>query len=220
MPELQQEVHKLPSCLSTLKRQTTSELPLLPMRKKSSIPLQPDQLAKEKPPTTLSSSSTVPSEDLFFFDPTPLFTAFLRSKISEQMHFGFGEFHDNPQELWHSHAWRSSIRTTSGQFAHYSSRQPIFPSDFVFFRCHQVGQRAPCIRQRNSHQGRVTVSICGSCPWARVSSPPSRKTVSTRFCVSHRYLRNNVTFSPHVFFGNNVLSFTRCEIELKLSHVC
>jgi hypothetical protein len=27
MPELQQEVHKLPSCLSTLKRQTTSELP-------------------------------------------------------------------------------------------------------------------------------------------------------------------------------------------------
>jgi hypothetical protein len=66
MPELQQEVHKLPSCLSTLKRQTTSELPLLPMRKKSSIPLQPDQLAKEKPshvPETLPTLSTTVSQE-------------------------------------------------------------------------------------------------------------------------------------------------------------
>jgi hypothetical protein len=53
----------------------------------------------------------------------------------QQLHQGMAEYHDAPTELWHSHAWASSIRTTAGQFAHYSSKQPIFPSDFIMFRC-------------------------------------------------------------------------------------
>jgi hypothetical protein len=155
MPELQKEVHKLPSCLSTLKRQTTAQLPLLPMRKKS-IPLQSEQLGKDKP--TATSSATAPvqprsQEDLFFFDPTSLFTAFVRSDVCRKMHFGLGEFHDNPIELWHSHAWRSSIRTTSGQFAHYPpSGKPIFPSDIVFFRCHDHNCPRHCSRDPISSQ--------------------------------------------------------------------
>jgi len=62
MPELQQEVSKLPSCLSTLKRQTTAQLPLLPMRKKS-IPLEAEQLAKDKA-AARSSSQRPNQEDL------------------------------------------------------------------------------------------------------------------------------------------------------------
>lgn len=54
----------------------------------------------------------------FFFDPIALFTTFIRSEVCNRMHFGLGEFRDNPRELWHSHAWRSSLCTTSGRFAH------------------------------------------------------------------------------------------------------
>ncbi|OXV05303.1 hypothetical protein Egran_06929 [Elaphomyces granulatus] len=158
MPELHQEVHRLPSCLSTLKRQTTAQLPLLSMRKKS-LPLQPEQLGKEKSAAGLSSTGL--REDLYFFDPIAVFTAFLRSDISNQMYFGLGEFCDNPRELWHSHAWRSSIRTSSGQFAHYPDGKPIFPSDFIFFRCHNCRCTRGCSKPgdpssiQQQHVGRV-----------------------------------------------------------------
>ena len=158
MPELQQEVSKLPSCLSTLKRQTTAQLPLLPMRKKS-IPLEAEQLAKDKA-AARSSSQRPNQEDLYFFDPIGLFTAFVRSEqLRNKMYFGLGEFRDNPVELWHSHAWRSSIRTTSGQFAHYASGKPIFPSDVVFFRCHKLDCARGCSdassTEQRQHIGRV-----------------------------------------------------------------
>jgi len=91
MSELPQEVHKLPSCLSTLKRQTAAQLPLLLMRKKS-IPLQSEQLGKDK----LLTATRQNQEDLFFFDPVSLFTAFLRSDIRSQMYFGLGEFFFHP----------------------------------------------------------------------------------------------------------------------------
>ncbi|OXV05389.1 hypothetical protein Egran_06843 [Elaphomyces granulatus] len=155
MPELQQEVHRLPSCLSTLKRQTTAQLLLLSMRKKS-LQLQPEQLGKEKSAAGLSSIGL--REDLYFFDPIAVFTAFLRSDISNQMYFDLG---DNPKELWHSHAWRSSIRTSSGQFAHYPDGKPIFPSDFIFFRCHDYKCTRGCSKPgdpssvQRQHVGRV-----------------------------------------------------------------
>ena len=157
MPEFQQEAYLFPSCLSTLKSQTIAHLPLLPMRKKS-IPLQPEQLGREKPPTT--SSSIVPHADLYFFDPIGLFTTFLRSEICNQMHFGLGEFRDNPRELWHSHAWRSSLRTTSGRFAHYVSGKPIFPSDIISFRCYDPSCPSGCYNlsataKERQHVGRV-----------------------------------------------------------------
>ena len=56
--------------------------------------------------------------------------------VRERLHFGMAEFHDNPSEYWHSHAWSFSIRTTSDQYAHSSlDAQPLFPSDFVSFKC-------------------------------------------------------------------------------------
>ncbi|KAN0067904.1 hypothetical protein V8E54_013832 [Elaphomyces granulatus] len=88
--ELQQEVHRLPSCLSTLKRQTTVQPPLLSVQKKS-LPLQSEQLGKEKSAAGLLSTGL--REDLYFFDPIAVFTAFLRSDICNQMYC------DKPQEL-------------------------------------------------------------------------------------------------------------------------
>ena len=51
------------------------------------------------------------------------------------MYFGFGEFKTNPVELWQCAAWTASVRTTSGQFAHYRNKEPIFPSDWVIYLC-------------------------------------------------------------------------------------
>jgi hypothetical protein len=48
----------------------------------------------------------------------------MSSDITHHMHIGIGEFRDNPTELWYSHSWALSIRTTSGQFAHYAPGEP------------------------------------------------------------------------------------------------
>ena len=49
-----------------------------------------------------------------------------------------GQFRDSPTELWHSHSWHSSVRTTSGEFAHLQNEEksPLFPSDWISFICH------------------------------------------------------------------------------------
>ena len=74
-------------------------------------------------------------EYLYFFDPVNLFKRILQSKLTAKMHFGFGEFKTNPVELWQSPAWTASVRSTSGQFARYRNGEPIFPSDWIVYRC-------------------------------------------------------------------------------------
>lgn len=125
MPELATDVHSLPACVSTLKKQTIAHLPLIAMRKRK-IALQSAQQSRHKT-----------EEDLIFFDPIDLFTKFLASNITKTMHLQMGEFHDAHQqdELYKSQSWTSSIRSTSGDFAHFHTGQPIFPSDIVTFRC-------------------------------------------------------------------------------------
>jgi hypothetical protein len=113
MPEMANELWTIPSCLSTLKRETIAQLPLLQLRKKK-IPLNPEQLSSDKTPKDKGVVSTKPEENLIFFDPLHLFKSFIASDIRHKLHLGLGEFHDNPVEIWQSHSWRSSIRTTSG----------------------------------------------------------------------------------------------------------
>jgi len=70
-------------------------------------------------------TETDDTEDLFFFDPATLFTAYLScDSVRSQMHRGLGEFVDAPTELWQSSSWLASIRTTSGEFAHYQAARP------------------------------------------------------------------------------------------------
>ena len=86
---------------------------------------------REKQPTSLSSMA--PREGLFFFGPIALFTTFIRSEICNRMHFGLGEFRDNPRELWHSHPWRPSVRRLVGLLTMHmgSPYSPQASSPFV-----------------------------------------------------------------------------------------
>lgn len=120
------KISKLPESVTTLRKWTKADTPLLPLREKK-IPLLPAKLATMKPSAKVSStSSDSPLETLVFFDPIELFAKFLSAgPILNKMHLGFAHFVDLLSELWQSNAWASSIRTTSGQFVYFQG-QPVF----------------------------------------------------------------------------------------------
>ena len=78
------------------------------------------------------------------------------SDVRKKMHSGLAHWIDSPYELWHSHSWASSIRITSGEFAHYPDGEPIFPSDFVRFQCYKTLCMCNIGSCHNLHIGRVT----------------------------------------------------------------
>ncbi|KAK3403030.1 hypothetical protein B0T20DRAFT_449951 [Sordaria brevicollis] len=91
---------------------------------------------------------------LTFFDPPTLFRNIVASDIGNRAHSGPGHFVDLPREFYESHAWLSSVRTTSGRYAHIILKSsdnddneengpPIFPSDWVFYRCTKLPERCP-----------------------------------------------------------------------------
>lgn len=149
------DIQSLLSCVLTLKKQAKSRLPLLKMRSKM-IPLKTEKQTKQKD-----------KELLIMFDPVHLFTksksalicsgnveaylppntfSVIESDIRGAMHIGLGEFHDAylQDKLYKSHAWRSSIRTTSGEFAYYRTGLLILLSDCVSFDCRVLHCRKGC----------------------------------------------------------------------------
>ena len=148
-------VHELPESLASLKRRVTKDLPLLDMRTKR-IPLISEKLATAtSTEKAKGNKGGIPRESLHLFDPAFLFRTFTSSDIADKMHIGLAEYRDFPTQLYHSRCWSSSIRTTSGQYAHFNNGEgdPIFPSDFVRYQCHD----AECVRclGENWHIGRV-----------------------------------------------------------------
>lgn len=128
-------INSIPHSLSTLNRHFLKNIPLLDMRMKK-IPLNPKKMPTEaESRKAASTTDSAPMEDVYWFDPESLFAAFLRSDIAKGMHMGMAEYHDTPTELWHSRCWSSSVRTSSGQYAHFWSGEAIFPSDFLCFVC-------------------------------------------------------------------------------------
>lgn len=143
MLEPHPEISKLPESVSTLKTWAKEQLPLLPMRRKN-IPLLSEKLPSLKGSAKANpATGGPPTETLYFFDPIHLFSAFLSSpEIMRKMHIGLGHFVDAPTQLWQSDSWLTSVRSTSGVYAHFtpdlssnSSTNPIFPSDFVYHTC-------------------------------------------------------------------------------------
>lgn len=150
-----EQLSSLPTSLDTVKSHLQGALPLLQLRQKE-VGLDVDVL-----PT--AGTAPTKADTLHFFDPASLFNAMLSStELTGKMFTGLGHFIDSPSEPWHSRAWLSSIRSTSGQFAiypvddrsaavsespHQTRRsaadaegnkrigQPIFPSDFVRYQC-------------------------------------------------------------------------------------
>lgn len=160
---------QLPKQLATLKTRVTRQLPLLDMRL-TQIPLDPTKLhtetatrkrelaeavarAKAQAEGTIeddihNAEAGMGTKDdsaeiltnLWFFDPECLFKAFLCSDAARNMHKGMAHFVDTPKELHHARCWSSSIRATSGEYAHFknedgSDGDAIFPGDFVYYWC-------------------------------------------------------------------------------------
>ncbi|RYC58953.1 hypothetical protein CHU98_g7247 [Xylaria longipes] len=102
--------------------------------------------------------------NLTFFDPISVFKNFVASDIVKRSYSGPGTFVDNPTELYHSNAWLSSIRASSGHYAHVLvDGQPgpaIFPSEFIYYWCMDMSCFCQAISEdsediRNIHIGRV-----------------------------------------------------------------
>ena len=138
-------LERLPDTIETMTRQATSRLPILELRS-TKIPLNPEQLPTARLHNATSieeNADTVPvhefnvafKQDLYFFNPVSLFKTILSSSFVSRMHFGMGILIDSPTAFWHSSSWAQSIRATSGEFARFPSGKPVFPSDFVQYRC-------------------------------------------------------------------------------------
>lgn len=133
------DVSKLPIHIRT-------RLPLMDLRR---APIPP---RIEKLPTDTSTEKRdrkgegkakefdVRTSDLYFLDPTPVYTAIMSSDVREDMHIGPALFVNQATELFHSNSWASSVRTSSGHYAHLQVGGGqlggvILPSDFIFYRC-------------------------------------------------------------------------------------
>jgi hypothetical protein len=80
--------------------------------------------------------------DLTFLDPETIFKNIAASDIGKRSHSGPGIIVDEPKELFQSHAWLSSVRTSSGIYPHIildtvTGRRgaAVFPSDWIYYRC-------------------------------------------------------------------------------------
>lgn len=105
-------------------------------------------------------------QKLSYFDPISMLKNFVASDIFRDAHHGPALFVDEPVELFHSHAWASSVRSSEGIYPHIwvdgkpDPEATIFPSDFLYYRCmehdcycHQIEDDGP--DTGNLHIGRV-----------------------------------------------------------------
>lgn len=123
------EVHTLPQKLDTLKTRMRNELPMLPLHQ-----CEVDVIQHVQPTKRSALASTQDKSPQFWYDVDQLFSAILQSQQHmKTVYFGMAEYSDNPQELWNSRAWGSSVCTVSDQYALSQYDQIIFPTDFIQF---------------------------------------------------------------------------------------
>lgn len=149
-----EHLQTLPATVTTLKKQVQERLPLLELRK-ASVKLDAAKLTTGRR-TRAEEGGTAPSQELFFFNPLSYAKVFLSSAMCQQMHFGYAQLIETPNEPWHSSAWASSIRATGSHHPRYAhdDNEPIFPSDFVEYKCHN-DQCTTCTDGSSLHRGRV-----------------------------------------------------------------
>lgn len=127
-----EELRSIPRKLDTLKRYIQDLLPVLPT-KVYTVPVDPKAQSSVSPATKNCSERETSMQ--YVYSLPHLFSSILSSDLgSSKLHFGMAEYSDHPVELWHHHAWGSSLVTTSGQYASCPDSGDIFlPSDFVQF---------------------------------------------------------------------------------------
>lgn len=119
----------LPKKLDTLNVHMCNELPMLPLHQRDVD--VPKHIQSTERSATGREKVKSPQ---FWYDLDQLFSAILQShERVNTLHFGMAEYSDNPQELWHSRAWGSSVCTVSGEYALSRYNQILFPGDFVEF---------------------------------------------------------------------------------------
>jgi len=171
------QVKTLPNQLATLKNRIKMRFPLMDMRV-ADVPLKIEKLPTERATRKLEQQKAGPqgtiTAELHAIDPKSMFCAFMSSDVAQGMHYGLAHFVDEPEELYHSHSWSSSVRTTSGEYAHVMAAEEddegninadeliaietIFPSDLVFYCCTNadcVCQDADVQNKDSAHIGRV-----------------------------------------------------------------
>lgn len=123
----------LPLKLDTLKQQVRRHIPLLRLLRKAltvTYEKQPSMAERRK-----GVRQRVQIERLawqYWYDPVDLISMILSApRLREKMFFGMAEYVDEPTELWHSPAWGSSIRATSGDFCHTTKGDVIIPGDLL-----------------------------------------------------------------------------------------
>jgi hypothetical protein len=96
-------LNRLSKNYASLRRKTKGWLPQLQLRRallSLNVSKMPSLAEQQKKHATADSIK----EYLYFFDPVDLFQRILKFRLTEKMHFGFGEFRTHPIELWQSSA--------------------------------------------------------------------------------------------------------------------
>lgn len=124
--------------VTNLKKNIVNQLPRTPL-------LQQDIHVVRVQQPTISTRDRKPTKAvrrrMFLFAVIQLITFLLQSLVfMKKIHIGMAHFVDRPTELWHSKAWASSIRTSSGEFATWSSssesqEESLLPSHVISYRC-------------------------------------------------------------------------------------
>ena len=127
--------HTLPLKLDTLKRQIRRHMPLLKLHRKALtvvVEKQPSMAARKKGERRRQKIERLAWQ--YWYDPVDLISTILSAtRLRDKMHFGMAQYVDEPTELWHSAAWGSSFRASSGDVAFSSEGNLILPGDFLTF---------------------------------------------------------------------------------------
>jgi hypothetical protein len=218
------DIHNLPNQLATLKSKIARRFPMMDMRT-AEVPLIPEKLATEKATRKTRGGESGPiMAELHIIDPASLFSAFLSSDIGERMHSGMAHFVDEPTELFHSHSWASSIRTTSGEFAHVLNAhgyelETVFPSDFVLYCCTNencVCQTTDAETLGMTHAGRV-YSVGKDHRTEYCTAEPGEVALQIQEAFGPSINRPDTMTPSHPFLEDIVASDDQAENELILA---
>ncbi|KAF3059130.1 hypothetical protein CFAM422_011711 [Trichoderma lentiforme] len=121
-----EELRELPLRKDTLRHNLRQSMPLITLRKRT--------LDLDK---TLVPSRASLKEDMLVFDMRSVLRAFLSSETNlRNIYRGMAQLIDGDiSEPWEARWWGESIRTTSGQYAYDEYGEPLWPSDFIEWKC-------------------------------------------------------------------------------------
>ncbi|KAL7627668.1 hypothetical protein AAE478_001861 [Parahypoxylon ruwenzoriense] len=154
------EVFQLAKSLAEIQC-TTPRKDTLKSRLVKSLPLRKLHKMNVKLDRTRLPSRTKLEQDMLVFDlPDTVKTLLSSPDIVRDIHRGMAHFTDGPvNNPWEARWWGESIRSTSGQFFRYPDGSPIFPSDFIRYKCITANCPVAGFQCEKGHIGRIT--YCG-----------------------------------------------------------